>query len=105
MALKMKKREDRGKEISQKVEQKTKAKKKNGREKIRNLEVLLRNNIVTGRENGEMEEEKFTQTHYSKEFCLSEFKKLRLIKSLIYARYSSKCLTQSNLLNPHNNLM
>lgn len=33
MALKMKKREDRGKEISQKVEQKTKAKKKKMEEK------------------------------------------------------------------------
>lgn len=33
MALKMKKREDRGKEISQKVEQKTKAKKKKWKRK------------------------------------------------------------------------
>ena len=43
--------------------------------------------------------------HCSKEFYLSEFKKLSLVKSLIYARYCSKRLTQINLLNPHNNLV
>ena len=43
--------------------------------------------------------------HCSKEFYLSEFKKLSLVKSLIYARYCSKCLIQINLLNPHNSLV